>query len=123
MPLILAGTIIVVFSVGLYYLDKQTRFGSLPSTLKQTIYGLCFGIAAAVATEFGSFNLYGVAMKNLSKAPITPAKMPAHGPKRRPAVIGAASRQLTAVKQKLGALEYIKKPCEKVVNYVKSQLN
>ena len=71
MPLVFAGTLIVLFSVVLYYLDKRTKFGALPSLFKQTVYGLCFGLAAAFATEVGSFNLFGAAVNCRDAAPIT----------------------------------------------------
>ena len=71
MPLVFAGLIIVFCSVLLFYLDKRTRFGALPSSFKQTIYGLFFGLAAAFATEFGSFNLFGAAVNCRDAAPIT----------------------------------------------------
>lgn len=40
-------------------------------------------------------------MKNLSTAPITPAKIPAQGPNNKPAAIGAASLQFTAAPKRL----------------------
>ena len=71
MPLFFAAIVIVLFAVALFYLDKRTKFGNLPNYLKQTIFGICFGLAAVYATELGSFNLFGAAVNCRDAAPIT----------------------------------------------------
>ena len=71
MPLFFAALVIVLFAVVLFYLDKRTKFGNLPNYTKQTIYGICFGLAAVYATELGSFNLFGAAVNCRDAAPIT----------------------------------------------------
>lgn len=71
MPLVFAALVIVIFAVVLFYLDKRTKFGNLPTYLKQTVFGICFGLAAVYATELGSFNLFGAAVNCRDAAPIT----------------------------------------------------
>ena len=71
MPLFFAAFIIVFIAVVLFYLDKRTKFGTYPEYVKQTVYGICFGLAAAFATELGSFNLFGAAVNCRDAAPIS----------------------------------------------------
>lgn len=71
MPLVFAALIIVFFAVVLTYCDKRTKFGNLPSYIKQTVFGICFGLSAVFATEFGSFNLFGAAVNCRDAAPIS----------------------------------------------------
>lgn len=40
-------------SIGLYLLEKKTKFANFGSKKKQTLYGLIFGLLAILSTEFG----------------------------------------------------------------------
>ncbi len=59
----------VIFSALLYFLDKKTQFGGLDKRLKQTVYGVLFGVLSIFGSEFGTVVL-GVTMNVRDAAPI-----------------------------------------------------
>lgn len=71
MPLLFAALVTITVTLVLFYVSKKTKFKDLPSFVKQSIYGLFFGLAAVFATELGSVELAGAAVNVRDAAPVT----------------------------------------------------
>ncbi len=67
--LIPAALLPVALSVIFYIIDKKTPFGKLPYMAKQTVFGIVFGGAAVIGTEFG-ISIADVVMNVRDAAPI-----------------------------------------------------
>ena len=52
--LVLIGLLPPLFALGLYFLERKTRYGNLKPLVRQIIAGVLFGCIAILATEFGS---------------------------------------------------------------------
>lgn len=68
--LISAALLPVVVAAAFYTAEKKTRFGALSNRVKQGIIGVCFGIIAILATEFG-IPVDGAVMNVRNAAPLT----------------------------------------------------
>ena len=60
----------VLLAIGFYLLDIKTKFGKLRDLPRQIIIGVCFGILACLATQFG-IPYDGYVMNVRSAAPLT----------------------------------------------------
>lgn len=65
-----AALLPVLCAVAFYYAEKRSRFKKLSNRAKQTIIGICFGIIAILATEFG-IPANGAIMNVRNAAPLT----------------------------------------------------
>ena len=68
--LITASLLPVFMAVGFYRAEKTSRFGQLSGIRKQVVIGLCFGVLAILATEFG-IPVDGAVLNVRNAAPLT----------------------------------------------------
>ena len=65
-----ASLLPVLCTIAFYYAEKKSRFKKLSNRAQQTIIGVCFGVIAILATEFG-IPSNGAIMNVRNAAPLT----------------------------------------------------